>query len=236
MSSRVQPIAEAVASVPRGALVGIAGAGGLRRPMALGRELARQGRSDIRLVGWADGPESAVIGCEALAVVPPQAFQAAALKVDFLPGPRSGTGSAGIASPISGELYDVIESVRPDVVLIHADAADEDGNVLLSDDPDTWRNDSDLVAAGATVIASVERLVSPLTIAESPRDRIVSSACVSAVVHAPYGAHPLAYPGLYPADPAAPALPPAADHWEYLDTVGIARLIYRSTSQQGDTQ
>ena len=236
MRPLIQPIAEAIASIPQGAVVGVAGTGDLRRPMALSRELARQGRADIRLVGWADGPESAVIGCESLAVVPPQAFRAAALGVDFIPGPRSDTHSTGIVSPVSGELYDVIESVRPDVVLIHADAADENGNVLLSDDLDAWRNDSDLVAAAVTVIASVERLVSPLTIAESPRDRIVSSASVSAIVHAPYGAHPLGYPGLYLADPTTPVVPPMADHWKYLDTVGIARLIYRSTSHQGDTK
>ncbi|MCU1441564.1 MAG: hypothetical protein JWP85_2561 [Rhodoglobus sp.] len=235
MSALIQTIAEAIATIPHGALVGVAGAGDVRRPMALARELARQGRTDIRLVGWANGPESALIGCGPLSVVPPQAFQAAALGVDFLPGPSSGTSSASVVSPVSGEVYDVIASVRPDVVLIHADAADEEGNVLLSDDPGTWRNDSDLVAAGVTVITSVERLVSSLTIAESPRDRIVAPPAVSSIVHAPYGSHPLAYPGHYPADPDAPVVSAAPDHWAYLDTVGIARLIYRSTSQQGET-
>jgi glutaconate CoA-transferase subunit A len=174
VSPLIRTIAEAVASIPKGAVVGIAGAGGARRPLALVRELARQGRTDVRLVGWADGPEASLIGCEPLTVVPPQAFQAAALGVDFLPQLSTGTGTTSVVSPVSGQVYDAIASVRPDVVLVHADAADEEGNVLLSADPATWRNDSDLVAAGVTVIASVEQLVSTLAIAESPRDLVAA--------------------------------------------------------------
>ena len=233
MSPLITSIEDAIAAIPQGATVAVAGAQDLRRPLALVRELARQGRTDVTLVGWAPGDESHIVGCQPLDVVLPQAFRAAALGVDFVPGPSSGTGSVSVVSPVSGAVYDVIESVRPDVVLIHADAADEDGNLLLSADPETWRNDSDLVAASTTVIASVERLVSPLATAESPRDRIVAPN-ISAVVHAPYGSHPLAYPGLYPADPESPVRPANSDHWSYLDAVGIARLIYRSTSQ-GDT-
>jgi len=232
VSPVISSIADAIATIPQGAVVGIAGAADLRRPLALVRELARQGRTDVRLVGWADGPEADLIGCEPLSVVPPQAFQAAALGVDFLPGPTAG-GSTTVVSPVSGETYDVIASVRPDVVLIHADSADENGTVILSDDPVTWRNDSDLVAAGVTVIASVEQLVSGLAIAEAGRDRIADG--VSAVVHTPFGSHPIAYPGRYPADGDA-AVAPAADHWSYLDKLGVARLIYRSTAQPGDTQ
>jgi hypothetical protein len=54
-------------------------------------------------------------------------------------------------------------------------------------------------------------------------------------VHAPFGAHTLAYPGRYAADDA-PAIAPAADHWAYLDQAGISRLIFRSTTRQGHTQ
>jgi glutaconate CoA-transferase subunit A len=235
MSELITPAAEALARVPAGATVGIAGASGIRRPLALARELARQGRTDLRLVGWADGPEAGLIGCAPLTVVPAHAFRAAALGVDFIPGERLTAGAGGVVSPVSGERFAVIEAVAPDVVLLHADAADEDGNVLLVDDPDVWRNDGDLVAAGRTVIVSVERLVSRLTTADSPRDRIVAGSHVAAVVHAPFGAHPLAYPGRYAADDA-PAIAPAADHWAYLDQAGISRLIFRSTTRQGHTQ
>lgn len=188
----VRSLDEAVRLIPAGAAIAIAGPAHERRPLALVRELARQGKRPARLLARTAGPEEELLG------IP----------------------------------LEIVPSVRPpevDVVLLHADAASVSGDVLLVDDPDTWYADREL-SRSARVIASVEQLVSADTVAVRPRDLLVRGEGVLAVVHAPFGAHPLRYPGRYPADPGARATgPEAADHWAYLDAVGFARLLRRAT-------
>lgn len=128
-----------------------------------------------------------------------------------------------------------IAAAAPEILLLHAAAADETGNVLLNDLPDAWHADRVIARATGGVVASVEQLVSTETIRRRPRDLVAEGERVRGVVHAPFGAHPLGYPGRYPADPTADqAGPPTTDHWEYLDAIGFARLVRRSTIPQGD--
>jgi len=223
MSTKITSLADAIALVPRDALVAIAGPVGARRPLALVRELRRQERSDVRLVARTAGPEAELLGASGLDLVPATAFRAAALGVDFLPT-TAGDGPT-VVSPVSGASYPVVAAVRPSVALVHAEAADEDGTVLLSDATETWADDRELALAAELVIVSVERLVSRLAVVSRPRDVLLDGARVAAIVHAPFGAHPLPYPGEYPADDVAAPGEPSDDHWAYLDAVGIGRLI-----------
>ncbi|MHB1234611.1 MAG: hypothetical protein ACYCZK_02940 [Microbacteriaceae bacterium] len=121
-----------------------------------------------------------------------------------------------------------------DVLLLHAAAAAVTGDVLLDDEPDSWYADREFATAVEYVIVSVEQLVSADTAAGRPRDLLIPSGRVRAVVHAPFGSHPLSYPDRYPADPASSVEGPGArDHWSYLDQVGFARLVRRASSNNG---
>lgn len=193
----VRSIAEAVREIPDRATVAIAGPPGRRRPLALVRELVRQGRQPRRLLAPNAGPEGQILG----------------IPLEIVPEGR----------PIDA-----------DVLLLHADAASCAGDVLLVDHPDVWYADRHLAATTGCVIASVEQLVSQETVGERPRDHLARGDQVTAVVHAPFGAHPLAYPGRYPEDERADlVLPGASDHWSYLDRVGFARLVRIATTYQG---
>lgn len=132
------------------------------------------------------------------------------------------------------EVVPAEEPLQSDVLLLHADAATETGDVLLAADPDDWFADRELVYGTGQVIASVEQLVSTETAIARPRDQIANGERVVAVVHTPYGSHPLSFPGRYPADEEfALTGPDVIDHWAYLDAVGFARLTRRATINKG---
>jgi glutaconate CoA-transferase subunit A len=88
-------------------------------------------------------------------------------------------------------------AVKPDVCLIHAQQADEDGNVQHLASPFF---DAMLAQASRRVIVSVDRIVSRDTVRRQNHLTKLPSAMVDAVVEAPWGAHPTASPGLYRAD------------------------------------
>lgn len=143
--------------------------------------------------------------------------------------------TAGPEGGMLGVPFEVVPVGRPleaDIVLLHADAASLDGDVLLADDPDVWFEDRALARAIGNVIVSVEQLVSCETVTERRRDLLLRGEEVAAVVHTPFGAHPLGFAGRYPADPDSPVVAPAGDHWDYLDAVGFARLTRRATIHQ----
>lgn len=90
-----------------------------------------------------------------------------------------------------------VPAIRPDVCLIHAQQADEQGNVQHLASPFF---DAMLAQASRRVIVSVDRIVSSDTIRRNNHLTKLPSAMVDAVVEAPWGAHPTASPGLYRAD------------------------------------
>jgi acyl CoA:acetate/3-ketoacid CoA transferase alpha subunit/acyl CoA:acetate/3-ketoacid CoA transferase beta subunit len=126
------------------------------------------------------------------------ALRAAAQGVPFLPGPDLG-GSQHAARParpvvpwwdsVSGARpVPVVPAIRPDVALIHAQAADHRGNLFIADP----YGDDLLVRASALVVATAERLVEHLPEITIPRLR------VAAVAEAPGGAYPTSCYGEYP--------------------------------------
>ncbi len=139
------------------------------------------------------------------------------------------------------------QAIRPDVCLIHAQQADEYGNVQHLASPFF---DVMLAQASRHVIVSVDRIVSTETIRRNNHLTKLPSAMVDAVVEAPWGAHPSASPSLYRADERhlkeyvkasasdeafaaylSKYVHSAAAQSAYLDLLGGARLAALSVSE-----
>jgi glutaconate CoA-transferase subunit A len=131
-----------------------------------------------------------------------QRFRAASMGLPFLPVPDADASAVSrldplprVTDPFTGESVPVERAFHPDVALIHARAADADGNLYI-EDPTT-----DVLLAGAArrVVATVEERVARISRATIP------GFMVDLVVEEPRGAYPTGCTGLYPAD---------ADHLE----------------------
>jgi len=126
-----------------------------------------------------------------------QRFRAAAMGVPFLPVPDFDASAVAqleplpaVVDPFTGESVPVERAFHPDVALVHARAADEEGNLYL-EDPTT-----ELLIAGAArrVIATAEERVSRLTGATIP------AFMVELIAEEPKGAYPMGCPGAYGPD------------------------------------
>jgi len=116
--------------------------------------------------------------------------------------------AAGLAeeldSPFGGGPLLAVPAARPDLALVHAQSADELGNVRrrrpnLSDDVDHL-----IVAAARRVVVSVEQIEPTETILANRDETVIPGNYVDAVVHAPGGAAPTGCDGYY--DPDVEAL------------------------------
>jgi glutaconate CoA-transferase subunit A len=124
-------------------------------------------------------------------------FRAAAMGLPFLPIPDI-EGSeltdperwSEVHDPFNGNAVTVTRPIQPDVVLVHAQAADEKGNIFIEDPV----IDELAAKAGRSVIVSVETIVARI---ERPT---IPFYLVGSLVEAPKGAWPSACPGCYPAD------------------------------------
>jgi glutaconate CoA-transferase subunit A len=133
------------------------------------------------------------------------ALHAGALGVPFLPT-YSALGSDVLArngnlrefiSPVNEERLVAVRALRPDVAILHAERADEEGNAHL------WGGLGvavDGARASAKVIVVAEEIVSAEVIASDPNRTLVPGFLVAAVVHEPWGAHPSPVPGYYRRD------------------------------------
>jgi glutaconate CoA-transferase subunit A len=92
----------------------------------------------------------------------------------------------------------IVPALAPDVAVFHGWRGDRSGNVVASQ-----AADAKLIAqASRRVIATVEELVDDDLARQPVRGALVSGIHVTAVVHAPHGAHPTACHGRYPVDRA----------------------------------
>jgi glutaconate CoA-transferase subunit A len=138
-----------------------------------------------------------------------------------------------------------VPPIRPDITFIHAQQADEQGNVQFLGAPFF---DVMLAQASKRVVVSVDRIVSAETIRRQNHLTKLSSVMVDAVVEVPFGAHPTASATLYRADEAhlrdyvrASSKPEsfaayleahvAAGEAAYLDRAGAARLAAIGVSE-----
>ena len=113
-----------------------------------------------------------------------------------------------IPDPYSGKDVLLVPAIVPDVAFIHALQADTDGNLLLDEKEDDFL----LAQASRVVVVSTEEIVDLQTLRRAPYGLRLSAIHVTALVHAPGGAHPTACRGRYGID---------ADHLaEYL---GLAK-------------
>jgi len=108
-------------------------------------------------------------------------------------------GLREIECPYTGERLLAAPAIRPDVCVIHAEAADEQGNVIAPSTHDfLFDADATLARASAAVVVTAERIVATSEIRRA--GALLFSYEVDAVVEAPRGAWPTALPGVYGAD------------------------------------
>ena len=263
-------MAQAVAEIPGGAFLAL---GSDRAPLALVAELVRQSCTGLRLVGCGGGLAADLLlaaGCavEAESPEPERAgpgwtralaegrarpvdaggiryrLRAAAEGTAFAALPRGGSsGARTVEDPFGGTPVPILPPLAPDVALIHADAADAAGNVLIrSETRRAPPTDIFLARAAGRVIVSVEQIVSDLAVQARARDIALLPSEVGCVVEAPFGAHPCACPGRYDADTALLAdyaaasgdwiatwITGAKNHAAYLDRLGSERLLTLAT-------
>lgn len=126
-----------------------------------------------------------------------QRFRAAAMGLPFLPVPDFGASDVAqleplpsVVDPFTGESVSVERPFHPDVALVHALAADEQGNLYL-EDPTT-----DLLIAGAArrIVATAEQRVSRVI------DATIPGFMVDLVAEERQGAYPTGCPGAYGPD------------------------------------
>jgi glutaconate CoA-transferase subunit A len=100
----------------------------------------------------------------------------------------------------SGEEVYVIPAIKPDVAVIHANEADDQGNARVLGSP-FW--DHPLTRAAGRVLVTAERLVPTERLAEQPELTLVPGFMVEAVAIVPRGAWPGSMHPLYEIDYAA---------------------------------
>jgi glutaconate CoA-transferase subunit A len=102
-----------------------------------------------------------------------------------------------VTSPFGGEEVYAVPPLQPDVAVVRAQRADEDGNCHL------WGiqgEQKEAALAAKTVILSVEELVDTATIRSDPNRTLVTADDVDYVVETPYGSHPSYAQGYYDRD------------------------------------
>jgi len=107
------------------------------------------------------------------------------------------TSVAWITCPFTGEKLAAVRAIRPDVGIIHAQQADERGNVQLWGIPGVQK---ETVLASARSIVTVEEIVPALE--PRPGGVVIPSWAITAVSPAPGGAHPSYAHGFYDRDNA----------------------------------
>jgi glutaconate CoA-transferase subunit A len=287
LKSKVVSLAEAAALVPDGCRLALGGFAVYQKPMAFVRELVRQRRRNLTIVGTANANdvdmlagagclarvETSYVGLEKhglarnfrrmvesgrLEVVdyPEMAswdrFRAsqeglAFWPVHFLGGNDVLTHNRDIlqlSCPVTGKPMQALPAANADVVVIHAIAADEQGNVVLPARRLLPQSGDVLLARSCdTVVITVEKIVSKAFIKRHARLVEIPSYRTAAVVEVPWGAHPTPALGRYFADDPhletyveASSSPDTfaayldryvfgpADHYAYLDMIGSKQL------------
>ena len=103
-----------------------------------------------------------------------------------------------VECPFSGERLAAVPALRPDVTIIHAQRADQQGNVLVEGIVGVQK---EAVLAAAKAIVTVEEIVERLN-PPSPNSVVLPSWTVSTVAVAPGGARPSYAHGYYRRDNA----------------------------------
>ena len=111
--------------------------------------------------------------------------------------PRANPRIKTVTCPFTGEILSAVPALRPDVTIIHAQRADEQGNAQI------WGLmgvQKEAAFASKSVIVVVEELVSEKVIRSDPNRTLIPGIIVNAVVVEPFGAHPSYAQGYYDRD------------------------------------
>ncbi|OUM87677.1 MAG: hypothetical protein BAA01_09765 [Bacillus thermozeamaize] len=136
-------------------------------------------------------------------------FRAAAQGVSFAPTRALlGTDMAKynpeqvreIRCPFTNETYHAVAAAEADFTLLHGYIGDEYGNVQMPIIRDSDDIDALMAMASKRLIVTVERIVPHETIIRHPLLTYIPHNLVEAIVHAPYGAHPVACDAFYDTD------------------------------------
>jgi len=133
------------------------------------------------------------------------ALKAGAMGVPFMPALtalgsdlyKTNQSLKKITCPFTGIILTAVSAINPDVAIIHVQRSDEYGNAHL------WGNlgvTREACLSSRHIIITAEEIVSPDVISSDPNRVITPGFRVSAVVHAPWGAHPSPVPGYYNRD------------------------------------
>lgn len=102
-----------------------------------------------------------------------------------------------IVSPFDGETLYAVPSITPDVAILHAQRADQQGNVQV------WGLagvQKEAAFASKHVIVTVEEVVSSDIIRSDPNRTLLPGLKVSAICQVPFGSHPSYAQGYYDRD------------------------------------
>lgn len=288
--SKVTTLAEAVASVPNGAHLGLGGFAVQRNAIAFAHELIRQGKRDLTISQCVGGLETDLLvgagavrkliygtgslerlgpmgsvnrareagtleaeACSSLAVT--MRHLAGALGIPFIPI-KSLLGSDILRDleamdppaaqemdcPFTGERVALLSALQPDVAVIHANAADAEGNTFVFGP--NW-DLKEVAHAAERIIVTTERIVGPEYTVALAEATTIPGLRVSAVVEVPYGAYPTAVFRAYDfdidhlkqygqitRDPAKVEryieeyIRGTRDHWEYLQRWGGLQRLH----------
>ena len=133
------------------------------------------------------------------------ALQAGAMGIPFLPTKSLlGTGMMegkhpfkGMECPFTGEKLALVPALNPDVAVVQAQRADEEGNTHF------WGGSGvtkEAALAARKVIVVVEEVVDREVIRRDPNRTLIPGFLVNAVVPEPWGAHPSPVQGYYNRD------------------------------------
>ena len=133
------------------------------------------------------------------------ALHAGALGIPFIPTKSLlGTGLMSgehpfkeMECPYTNERLALVPALRPDVAIIQAQRADEDGNIHF------WGGSGvtkEAALAARKVIVVVEEVVSKKVIRRDPNRTLIPGFLVHAVIPEPWGAHPSPIQGYYNRD------------------------------------
>ena len=92
-----------------------------------------------------------------------------------------------VTCPFTGKEMTVVQAIAPDVAIIHAQKADEQGNVQMIG---TSASDLDMAMASKHVIVTVEEIVSSEQIRQDKSATVLFRPEVDLVIFQPYGATP----------------------------------------------
>jgi acyl CoA:acetate/3-ketoacid CoA transferase alpha subunit len=148
-------------------------------------------KGEVEVIEWSNGAISA-------------RFLAGALGLPFIPwrgllGTETFKYSAAKVAidPFTGKRITLLPALNPDVALIHANQCDVYGNARLFG---PGCAPIEVATASKRVIISTEEIIDIEEIRKAPAKTTIPYYMVDAVVHAPFGGHPGAVPGLYDAD------------------------------------